>query len=86
VSHLILNQYRQSSGYKDVVGRLYHFPKRYLKAFPELPSAFVYYEPREGGEQVYFGTGKILSVYEDTEDVGHAYADSVNLIWPTLII
>lgn len=74
----MLNQYRQGSGYKDVVGRLYHFPTRYLKAFSELPSPFVYYEPREGGDQVYFGTGKVSSVYEDTEDVGHAYAEIVD--------
>jgi len=74
----VLNQYRQGSGYKDVVGRLYHFPKRYLNTFSELPSPFVYYEPREGGGQVYFGTGKVSSVYEDTEDVGHAYAEIVD--------
>jgi 5-methylcytosine-specific restriction endonuclease McrA len=78
VSNLVLNQYRKGSGYKDVVGRLYHFPVRYLNAFAELPSAFVYYEPREGGEQIYFGAGKVLSVYEDTEDVGHAYAEIGN--------
>lgn len=28
---LILNQYRRISSYKDVVGKLYHFPKRCLK-------------------------------------------------------
>lgn len=78
MSHLALNQYREGSGYKDVVGRLYHFPNRYLKAFSELPSYFVYYEPREGGKQVYFGTGEVSSVYDDTEDVGHAYAEVSN--------
>jgi 5-methylcytosine-specific restriction endonuclease McrA len=52
-----------------------HFPVRYLKSFSDLPSAFVYYEPRDGGDQVYFGTGEVLCVYEDTEDVGHAYAE-----------
>ena len=72
---LILNQYRKGSGYKDVVGRLYHFPIRYLRALSDVPSPFIYYEPREGGDQVYFGTGSVLSVYEDTEDVGHAYAE-----------
>jgi len=75
VTFLILNQYRNGSGYKDVVGKLYHFPLRYLKALSELPSPFIYYEPREGGGQIYFGTGKITSVYEDTEDVGHAFAE-----------
>lgn len=72
---LVLNQYRRGSGYKDIVGRLYHFPIRYLKALSDLPSPFIYYEPREGGDQVYFGKGNVLSVYEDTEDVGHAYAE-----------
>jgi 5-methylcytosine-specific restriction endonuclease McrA len=75
VSNLVLNQYRQGSGYKDIVGRLYHFPIRYLKAFDDIPSPFVYYEPRDGGAQMYFGAGTILSVYDDTEDVGHSYAD-----------
>ncbi|MGA2337433.1 MAG: hypothetical protein ABSG08_18840 [Terriglobales bacterium] len=75
MTYLALNQYRQGSSYKDVIGRLYHFPVRYIKAFSDLPSFFVYYEPREGGDQVYFGTGTIFSIYDDTEDVGHAYAE-----------
>jgi hypothetical protein len=75
VTVLILNQYRHGSDYKDVVGKLYHFPCRYLKTFTNLPLPFIYYEPRQGGDQVYFGQGTILSVYEDTEDVGHAYAE-----------
>jgi hypothetical protein len=75
VTHLVLNQYRQGSGYKDIIGRLYHFPLRYLKRFSELPCQFVYYEPREGGDQVYFGAGRVSAVYEDTEDVDHAYAE-----------
>ena len=57
-----------------MIGKLYHFPARYLKAFSELPAPFVYYEPREGGDQVYFGLAR-NSVYEDTEDVGHSYAE-----------
>ena len=77
MSFLVLNQYRQESSYKDVVGRLYHFPSRYLNGFSELPVKFVYYEPRQGGSQCYFGTGNVLSIYEDTEDVGHVYAEIV---------
>jgi hypothetical protein len=75
VTALVLNQYRHGSDYKDVVGELYHFPLRYLKAFSDLPVQFIYYEPRQGGDQVYFGQGTILSVHEDTEDVGHAYGE-----------
>jgi 5-methylcytosine-specific restriction endonuclease McrA len=72
---LILNQYRKNSSYKDVTGKSYHFPNRHLNAFVTLPVPFIYYEPREGGEQVYFGTGVIYSISEDTEDVGHSYAE-----------
>ena len=75
MSFLVLNQYRKGSGYKDKTGELYHFPLKYQKPFSNLPAQFVYYEPREGGEQVYFGSGTVTSVYEDTEDVGHAYAE-----------
>lgn len=72
---LVLNQYRTTSGYKDVVGQRYHFPSRYLKRFEVLPVPFVYYEPREGGDMVYFGTGVVRSVIPDTEDDHHFYAD-----------
>jgi hypothetical protein len=72
---LILNQYRRGSGYKDVVGEVYHFPNRYLTSFGALPIEFIYYEPRQGGEQVYFGTGVVRSVVSDSEDNAHSYAD-----------
>lgn len=75
MTFLVLNQYRKGSGYKDVTGQLYHFPVRYLKSFSDLPSPFIYYEPRDGGDQVYFGAGTVAAVNEDTEDVGHSYAE-----------
>ncbi len=75
MNNLILNQYRSGSGYKDVIGQLYHFPKRYLNAMSSLPSNFIYYEPRDGGSQLYFGTGIIRSVCEDTEEADHYYAE-----------
>lgn len=78
INPLVLNQYRHRSGYKDIVGVRYHFPNRYLKSFAHIPVAFVYYEPREGGEQVYFGTGIIRSVLTDTEDDSHSFADLDN--------
>jgi hypothetical protein len=43
---LILNQYRRVSSYKDVVGELYHSPKRYLKKVTSPNAQFVYYESR----------------------------------------
>ena len=72
---LVLNQYRSGSSYKDEVGVLYHFPSRYLNSFTQLPARFVYYEPREGGDQEYFGAGAVSDCYEDTEEDGHFYAD-----------
>jgi len=78
MNFLVLHQYRRDSGYKDLVGSLYHFPTRYLKLISELPVRFVYYEPREGGDQIYFGTGSVLSVYNDTEDIEHAYAEIID--------
>lgn len=75
MSPLVLNQYRSGSSYKDVVGSVYHFPARYRSRFGSLPVAFVYYEPREGGDQVYFGAGWVVSIDNDSEDAGHYYAD-----------
>ena len=72
---LVLNQYRAGSSYKDRVGDTYHFPARYRKAIGAPPIWFIYYEPREGGDQVYFGAGRIVDVYEDSEDIEHFYAD-----------
>jgi len=72
---LALNQYRTSSSYKDEIGERYHFPNRYLSRFGTPPVPFVYYEPREGGKQVYFGTGIVRAVVADTEDDSHSYAD-----------
>ncbi len=76
--YLVLNQYRSGSSYKDKIGSLYHFPSRYRNALGDSPARFVYYEPRAGGDQVYFGAGTINDIYEDTEDVAHFYAEIAN--------
>lgn len=73
--HLILNQYRNGSSYKDEVGTLYHFPKRYLKRIQTPDASFIYYEPRFGGEQVYFGSGTIGQIWLDPEDTTHYYSE-----------
>ncbi len=73
--HLILNQYRNGSSYKDEVGTLYHFPKRYLKRIQTPEASFIYYEPRVGGEQVYFGSGTIGQIWADPEDATHYYSE-----------
>lgn len=73
--HLILNQYRRGSSYKDEVGTLYHFPRHYLNRVQTPQAIFIYYEPRVGGEQVYFGTGTIGQAWLDPEDTKHYYAE-----------
>lgn len=76
IKPLILNQYRKSSSYKDIVGEQYHFPNRkYSKCFEGLPVPFIYYEPRNGGDQVYFGTGIVRAVINDDLEVSHSYAE-----------
>lgn len=73
--HIILNQYRNGSSYKDEVGIVYHFPKRYLRHLEVPGIKFIYYEPRTGGEQVYFGMGLIGETWPDPEDQSHYYSE-----------
>lgn len=73
--YVVLNQYRTGSSYKDEIGALYHFPKRYLKAIQAPDTQFIYYEPRAGGEQVYFGCGFIGEIWPDPEEREHFYAE-----------
>ncbi len=75
MSYLILNQYRNGSSYKDEVGTVYHFPKRYLRRIQAPEANFIYYEPRAGGEQVYFGTGCVGQTWADPEDAKHYYTE-----------
>jgi len=75
MQYLALNQYRRGSSYKDEVGIVYHFPKRYLKRIQSPNAHFVYYEPRAGGDQVYFGTGQIGEIWPDPDEQGHYYSE-----------
>jgi hypothetical protein len=72
---LVLNQYRNGSSYKDEVGAVYHFPKRYLKRIQTHAADFIYYEPRASGDQVYFGSGTIGQTWPDPEDPTHYYSE-----------
>ena len=72
---LVLNQYRSGSSFKDLVGEQYHYPANYHGRVCPTPREFVYYEPRDGGQQVYFGSGILASTCEDTEDPGWYYGD-----------
>jgi len=75
---LVLNQYRLVSSYKDLVGELYHFPKRYLGKMARSEAQFLYYEPRDGGDQVYFGCGLIGAMWPDPENPAYHYAEILN--------
>src|SRR5947207_15353892 len=76
----MLNQYRNGLSYKDEVGTVYHFPKRYLKRIQTPAARFIYYEPRAGGDQVYFGSGTIGQTWPDREDAKHYYSEILDYI------
>jgi len=76
-NYLILSQYRDNSEYNDFIGILYHFPKKH-KNYIQPGSEFIYYEPSKKGKGVYFGYGKIESVFEDKKETDHYYAKVVD--------
>lgn len=60
-SYVVLDQYRSNPNYNDIIGKTYHFPKKYLGFFdkPNEIIEFVYFEPPRKGKGVYFGYGTI---------------------------
>jgi hypothetical protein len=72
---VVLSQYRDGSRYKDELGISYHFPKRYLSRIGRPETEFIYYEPRNGGQQVYFGYGRIGEIWPDPEEKGSYFAE-----------
>lgn len=75
---------RRQSGYKDVPGVRYHFPKaRYWTVVQALKDALILlYEPRRGGTSVSAGGRMgfvafafVDKVYDDPADPTHAYLD-----------
>ncbi len=76
-NYLILSQYRDNSEYNDFIGILYHFPKKH-KNYIQPGSEFIYYEPSKKGKGVYFGYGKIDTVFEDKKETDHYYAKVVD--------
>jgi len=72
---VVLSQYRDGSKYKDQLGVRYHFPKRYLSRLDRPETEFIYYEPRSGGKQVYFGYGQIGEIAPDSEEEGHYFSE-----------
>lgn len=75
MSWLVLNEYRSGSSYNDIVGKIYHYPNRYHSRMVEGGPEFLYYEPRRGGSQVYFGRGIIGTTWSDTSKTDHSYAE-----------
>jgi putative restriction endonuclease len=75
---------RRQSGYKDVPGIRYHFPKaEYLSGVQALKDALILlYEPRRGGTSMSSGGRMgfvafafVDKVYDDPTDPTHAYLD-----------
>lgn len=84
---VVLTQ-KDDSGYDDVPGELYHFPKQYLRATQEaLGDACIFYEPRRSsggandGRKAYWGTAIIRSIRPDLERTDHFYADLDSPLW-----
>jgi putative restriction endonuclease len=81
VSRVVLSQ-RADSGYDDVTGKLYHFPRQYLRAAEEaVGDGCLLYEPRRGegggrtGRQAYWAAARIKRVYPDQSRADHFYAE-----------
>lgn len=78
---LILSQKRRQTPYDDVVGELYHFPRRY-RSYLNPGEPFVYYHPSETGDRgrYYFGMGRIGTVYQDPARPDHGYAEILDYL------
>lgn len=72
---IVLVQKRKDSHYNDFVGKFYHFPAKYRNVFSGLPVTFVYFDPITGGTGTYFGSGKVIRIFEDQQQEGHFFAE-----------
>jgi putative restriction endonuclease len=70
--------HKDGSGYKDVRGRLYHFPKMYLSRVQQAQNDWiVYYGPLMGlPSRYYSGLAKVALIRADDDLPDHYYADS----------
>ena len=77
-TYLVLAQYREGSHYKDQMGHLYHFPRRYFNqmTFPDID--FIYFEPKKAGKGEYFGYGEIGKVTPDPKNPDQFFAEILN--------
>ncbi|MFN4206360.1 MAG: HNH endonuclease [Agrobacterium albertimagni] len=68
--------HKDESGYKDVRGQLYHFPKMYLSRVQQaLGDWIVYYGPLTGMTSRYYsGLARVTAIDDDQELPDHHYA------------
>ncbi len=69
--------HKDGSGYKDVRGRLYHFPKMYLSRVQQAQNDWiVYYGPLMGlPSRYYSGLARVTAIRPDDELSEHFYAE-----------
>jgi len=69
--------HKDGSGYKDLRGKLYHFPKMYLSRVQQTENDWVvYYGPLSGlPSRYYSGLAKVTGIRTDDELPDHFYAD-----------
>ena len=68
--------HKTNSGYDDLAGVQYHFPKRYLSRVEKTIGDWVImWEPRSnGGRMAYHSVQRVASVIQDYQNDGHYYA------------
>lgn len=73
---VVLTQ-RADSGYDDVPGERYHFPRQYLRAAKEaVGDGCLFYEPRRAnGRLVYWASGRLGPVTSDPTKRDHFFAE-----------
>jgi len=69
--------HKDGSGYKDLRGRLYHFPKMYLSRVQQAQNDWIiYYGPLSGQPSRYYsGLARVTAISADDELPEHFYAD-----------
>ncbi len=68
--------HKANSGYDDLAGVQYHFPKRYLSRVEKTVGDWVImWEPRSnGGRMAYHSVQRVKSIIQDLQNEGHYYA------------
>lgn len=74
--------HKKNSGYDDVLGERYHFPKTYLSRVEQtVGDLIVYYEKREKkGDNHYTGCARVSSITKDETLSDHYYAHLADYI------